>query len=77
MNTLLVRCSEDGSNDFSFIPYGLSQMTTNETYRCQIILQNNFLANMPGGGGGGGESMEYKKRNKRKRGRNNEQDPRD
>ena len=28
--TLLARCSEDGNNDLSFIPHGLSPMTTNE-----------------------------------------------
>ena len=43
MKTLLARCSEDGNNDFSFIPYGLSHMTTNETYRWQIVLQKNSL----------------------------------
>ena len=46
MKRLLARCSEDSNTDFSFIPYGLSQMTTNETYQRQFVLHNNFLANM-------------------------------
>ena len=46
MKALMVRCSEDGSNDFAFIPYGLTQMIANETYRRQIVLHNNFLAAM-------------------------------
>ena len=46
MKKLLARCSVDGNTDFSFIPYGLSQTTTNETYRRQFVLHNNFLANM-------------------------------
>ena len=46
MKTLLAKCSEDGNTNFSFILYGLSQITTNETYRRQIVLQNNILANM-------------------------------
>jgi len=31
IKTLLARCFEDNNTDFSFIPYGLSQMITNET----------------------------------------------
>ena len=34
MKTLLGRCSEDDSNVFSFIAYGLTQTTTNTTYIC-------------------------------------------
>ena len=46
MKTLLVRFSEDSNTDFSFILYELSQMKTNETYRRQFVLHNNFLTNM-------------------------------
>ena len=46
MKKLLARCSEDSNTDLSFIPYELSQMTTDETYRRQFVLHNNFLANM-------------------------------
>ena len=46
MKTLMARCSEDGSNDLVFIPYGLTQISTNMTYRRQIVLHNNFLAAM-------------------------------
>ena len=46
MKTLLARCSEHGSNGFSFIPYGFPQITTNETYRRQIVLYKNYLANI-------------------------------
>ena len=46
MKTLLAKNSRDSNTDFSFIPYGLSQMTANETYRRQFSLHNNFLANI-------------------------------
>ena len=46
LKTLMARCSEDTNNDFTFIPYGLLQMTNAETYRRQIIFQNNFIASM-------------------------------
>ena len=40
------RFSEDTKNESTFIPYGLLQMTNVETYRRQIIFQNNFIASM-------------------------------
>ena len=46
LKTLMARCSEDPNNEFTFIPYGLLQMTNTETYRRQIIFQNNFIASM-------------------------------
>ena len=46
LKTLMTRCSEDTNNEFTFIPYRLLQMTNAETYRRQIIFQNNFIASM-------------------------------
>ena len=46
LKALMTRCSEDSNNEFTYIPYGLLQMTTAETYRRQIIVQNNFIASM-------------------------------
>ena len=40
------RCPEDNNNNFTFIHYGLMQVTNAETYRRQIIFQNNFIASM-------------------------------
>ena len=40
------RYLEDTKNEFIFIPYGLLQMTNTETYRRQIIFQNNFIASI-------------------------------
>ena len=44
IQTILVRFSEDHNDNFTFIPYGLLQMTNVETYRRQIIFQNNYIA---------------------------------
>ena len=46
LKTLTARCSEDHNNNFTFIPYELLQITNTETYRRQIIFQNNFTASM-------------------------------
>ena len=46
LKTLMTRCSEDTNNEFTLILYGLLQMTNAETYRRQIIFQNNFIALM-------------------------------
>ena len=46
LKTSMARCSEDTNNEFTFIPYGLLQMTNTETYRRNIIFQNNFIVSM-------------------------------
>ena len=46
LKTLMSRYLEDTKNEFTFIPYGLLQMTNTETYRRQIIFQNNFIASI-------------------------------
>ena len=46
LKTLMARFLEDPNNEFTFIPYGFLQMTNAETYRRQIIVQNNFIASM-------------------------------
>ena len=46
LKILLVRYSDDHNNNFVFIPYGLLQMMNSETYRRQIIFQNNFIASI-------------------------------
>ena len=42
----MARCSENHTNNFTFIPYGLLQMTNTETHIRHIIFQNNFIASM-------------------------------
>ena len=46
LKTPMQRFSEDPNNNFTFIPYGILQMTNTETYRRHIIFQNNFIASM-------------------------------
>ena len=46
LKTLMARFLEDPNNEFTSIPYGFFHMTNAETYRRQIIVQNNFIASM-------------------------------
>ena len=41
--TLMARYSKDGSNDFAFVPYSLTQIIINATYMRQIVSHNNYL----------------------------------
>ena len=43
LKVLLAKCSEDPEKKFAFVPFNLTQMTSNSIYRRQIIIHNNFI----------------------------------
>ena len=46
IKTLMTSCSKDYTNNFTFIPYILMQMTSEKTYIRHTVFQNNFIASM-------------------------------